>query len=208
MALIIIDCGSGETCRNDKSIVRKLIDSLSSVDQHNHEVIIKWQLWSAEGISPALRLDWDIFDYAYVYADDEGYQTTASVFDIKSYDFLVDYEIPFVKIACRPWVYPLIDTYDNWIVTVDHPHTGSMLTTLYNNVRIMYGMDEYTVAPEDYIMRFGHALSVGISDHTPGVDLFNIYQPAIYEKHFKLEDSIGLDSGPHAVTAEVLSTIL
>ena len=206
MALIIADLGSGETCRNDKSTVRKLIDSLSSVDQHKREVIIKWQLWSNPNVSPAISLDWDIFDYAYDYAAHQGYQTTASVFDRPSLRRLLTYDIPWIKIACRPWAYPLIDDDHEWIVTVPDVRTATMIAS--HNVKVMYGMDEYTVNPEDYIVRFGDALSVGISDHTPTVELFNLYHPAIYEKHLRLPDSIGLDSGPHAVTAKVLSSIL
>jgi hypothetical protein len=46
-----------------------------------------------------------VFEYAYYYARDKGYKTTASVFDEFSLYCLLKYNIPFVKIANRPDLY-------------------------------------------------------------------------------------------------------
>ena len=47
-----------------------------------------------------------------------------------------------------------------------------------------------------------------ISDHTTDFQLYNKYKPKIYECHYKLEDSTGLDAGEFARTPEQLAEIL
>ena len=96
---LILDCGSGNTCRNDKAIVREMIDAITAVNTGKHEITLKWQLF--ESAPPNVPLDRDIFDYAYDYAYGQ-YKTTASVFDGSSLEFLREYDTPFIKIANRP----------------------------------------------------------------------------------------------------------
>ncbi len=198
--------GSGETCWNDIAIAKEMIDSLVAVDTGEHTVVIKWQLWTEPTVSPATPLSIRCFETAYSYADSLGYATTASVFDRARRKYLKWYSVPFIKIACRPWAYPLIDNM-NYIVSVPDTHTGDMLSRLYD-VRIMCCIDAYPAEVNDYKLRFGNRLSEGISDHTPSFDLFHKYHPAIYEKHFKLPDSTGLDSGVYAMTPTQWSEIL
>ena len=52
-----------------------------------------------------------------------------------------------------------------------------------------------------------HILKKSISDHTTNWDLYKKYRPKIYECHYKLEDSTGLDAGPFAMTPEQLLEI-
>ena len=74
-----------------------MIDSMADLDTHKNEIFIKWQLFREAGQNRPLGLQ--MFDYAYNYARERGYQTTASVFDLESLKFLMTYDIPFVKIA-------------------------------------------------------------------------------------------------------------
>lgn len=96
--MIILDFGSGDTCKNDKKQIKDMIDQLADVDR-KRECVIKWQLFN--DIDGATPLTEDNFDYAYHYATSMKFGVTASVFDEKSCDFLIrNHEIPFVKIAC------------------------------------------------------------------------------------------------------------
>jgi sialic acid synthase SpsE len=61
---------------------------------------------------------------------------------------------------------------------------------------------------ENIFNRYMGSREVGISDHTTNWDLFNKYKPEIYECHYKLDDSTGLDAGDFARTPEQLSQIL
>ena len=70
-------------------------------------------------------------------------------------------------------------------------------------------VSEYPASKEDYIEIFPESfLELGISDHTIDWELFETYKPAIYECHYKLPDSTGLDAGPFARTPQQLKEIL
>jgi len=47
-----------------------------------------------------------------------------------------------------------------------------------------------------------------ISDHTIGLELWHRNKPLIWEKHYKLPDSTGLDAGPFAITPDELKEVL
>ena len=55
---------------------------------------------------------------------------------------------------------------------------------------------------KEYESKFGDKLHDGISDHTTNFDLFNKYQPKVYEFHFKLDGMTGLDAGDFARTPD------
>ncbi|MFA5715059.1 MAG: hypothetical protein WC998_04935, partial [Candidatus Paceibacterota bacterium] len=99
MSQIILDFGSGNTHKNNWDYLKRMIDELKAVDTGKHEIIIKHQLFKAAGDN--LPLDPWVFDAAYDYAKKLGYKTTSSVFDLESLKFLLNYDIPFVKIANR-----------------------------------------------------------------------------------------------------------
>ena len=107
MSEIILDFGSGNTCKNDKAYIKRMIDELCDIDNEKHEVIIKWQLFEKAGNN--IPLDRDLFHFAYNYAGIMGYKTTASVFDEGSLSFLLKYDVPFIKIANNKKYYPLMD---------------------------------------------------------------------------------------------------
>ena len=72
----------------------------------------------------------------------------------------------------------------------------------------LYSVREYPAKAIDYMHKFGRNLTLGISDHTEGFWLWHKYQPAFYETHYRLEDSIGLDAGPWSKTPEMLREII
>jgi sialic acid synthase SpsE len=190
-----------------------MTDSIMALDQKKHEIVFKWQLWRdhPEGSPPDLEeLRWSLFEYAYSYAHNKGYATTASVFDAAALKFLLSFEIPFVKIAGRSAFYPLIDFVPRGVpvlVSASDYSTGEALYSLWN-VDVMYCISQYPASKTLYETTFGGGLYRGISDHTDSVELWHEYRPLVYEKHLKLEDSTGYDAKAHAVLPEAFGTIL
>lgn len=204
MSQIILDFGSGNTCRNDVGRVREMIDALAEVDSRKHDVTIKFQLF--ESALPNTPLSHDTFTEAAIYALAKGYKTTASVFDKESMGFLRLFDVPFIKIACRPDLYwlsllaPCVPIYTSWPGTpVKSPGGAAVLACAR----------KYPATLADYEERFESGfLHNAISDHTTDFYLFKQYHPEIYECHFKLPDSEGPDAGPFARTPEQLKEIL
>ncbi len=213
MAEIIIDMGSGNTCRNDKDIVREMIDALAAVDSRQHILYCKWQLFdvtpegSPKEITPLAHA---VFDFAYHYAKQKGYKTSASFFDDWSLDFLQSHDVPWLKIACRENLYKYIDNIDHRLI-VSVPSVQRMVAIgeqYKKDISYLMCVPEYPANQTRYKTMFWGNLSVGISDHSPDLALFKRYQPWVYERHFKLEDSTGLDAGEFASTAKDLREIL
>lgn len=199
--MVIIDMGSGNTCLNQESIISDMIDQFVKADTHKHEVVIKWQLFEKAGDNIPLRRD--AFIYAYKLAEKYGYQTTASVFDMNSLDFLLRFDILFVKIANRPDLYWLTDKIE------DVPIIKSIASPELFDGNCLCCVSDYPAKAKDYEKIFSEEqLRKGISDHTTDWKLYKKYQPKHYECHFKLEDSIGLDAGPFARTPSQLKEIL
>ncbi len=217
---IILDFGSGNTCKNDYKYIERMINSLVEIDsdKHGHEVIIKWQLFKKAGKN--IPLDQKMFEYAYYYAEDKGYKTTASVFDLDSLMFLLQFKnIPFVKIANNKDLYWLIpEVPRKYLIYVSNGTVGasnrfdsifSIMDSGYfgNGVKILSCVSKYPAKLEDYdkldISKYGF-----ISDHTVDFKLYYKYNPSIIEWHYKLSDSIGLDAGAFARTPEQLKEVL
>jgi sialic acid synthase SpsE len=204
--MIILDFSSGNTCKNDIKYIERMIDELKAVDTGKHEVVIKWQLFQEVGENIPLKTYQ--FHHAYKYAALCGYKTTASVFDKFSLDFLLDYKVPFVKIANRPDLYWLAGEVPRKIPVIRSTRWGGEVTVTDTEV-VLCCISEYPAETLDYIANFTpEALSYGISDHTTTFELYNKYTPEIYECHYKLSDSTGLDAGPFARTPEQLAEIL
>jgi len=215
MSKIILDFSSGNTCRNDKAIVKRMIDELKAVDIGRHEIIIKWQLFKEAGAN--IPLEHDIFDYAYNYAKKVGYKTTSSVFDLRSLKFLLNYDIPFVKIANRRDLDWLIGEIPRkMLVYISCGKIEEFFNSKYqDSIRNLICVSEYPSNIEKYQNIINEIeslleckLSLNISDHTVGLDLYKRYKPRIWEKHFRLPKSTGLDAGPFAITPEELREIL
>lgn len=192
--MIIVDMGSGNTCKNSIEYACRMVKELSDVDSRKHEVIIKWQLFDKAGKNEPLNLE--VFGRAFQYASCLGYATTASVFDENSLDCLLKWNPAFIKIANG------------------YKPTESMEKKMEGYKVIRSGKDlccisEYPAKKSDYESKFTpEQLKKGISDHTDSFDLYKKYSPKVYEVHFKLDDSTGLDAGDFARTPEQMKEIL
>jgi sialic acid synthase SpsE len=214
MSQIILDMGSGNTCKNNLAYVRRMIDELKAVDTGKHEVIIKWQLF--EHAPPNERLMWATFDYAYNYALDKGYRTTASVFDMPSLQHLLQFDIPFVKIANRPDLYWLAGEVPRKIpvyVSISDVQTFWSRPSACNGDEPLWCVSKYPSTLKDYQEIMFREMDVykayaNISDHTTDFQLWNRYRPRIIEWHYKLDDSTGPDAGEFARTPAMLAEIL
>ena len=196
--MIILDMGSGNTCKNNKEIVKKMIDAVVEVDKNHRVYVLKWQLF--EDSNDNIPLDFEIFRYAHAYGTSYGFPTTASVFDKKSLDFLLSFRIPFIKIANNEKAKQLITNIPRsyWILS-------SIKSAFLTRIDIeMSCISKYPAKIEDYEGLNHHA----ISDHTVGLELYKTFNPQIWEKHFKLPDSTGPDAGPFAITPNELKEIL
>ena len=190
MSEIILDFGSANSCRNDEKVVKEMIDTIAGLDTHKHDITIKWQLFEySKNNQPLL---FPVFDYAYEYAEEKGYKTTASVFDDSSYSFLLRHEIPFIKIANNvesakqivkipqyyrvyssfsfPFRYQLNDVYRDYIQfcvqsRYDPPARRQDYEKMYRDWQ----------------------LKTAISDHTVDWYLWDKYKPKYYECHFVLK---------------------
>lgn len=198
MSEIILDLGSGTNVPH----MKKMIDAIEAIDTGKHDIVFKTQLFN--DIPPNLPLTHDQFDDVYMYARAKGYECTSSIFDDASLEFLLEYEIPFVKIACREHLYKYIDevpastmvyvsVYDKWIPKAD--------------VRLIC-VPHYPADMADYRRLIMHKTASGISDHTVGVELFHEFVPDIWEKHLRLPECTGPDAGEWAALPEDLKEIL
>ncbi|MFA6056288.1 MAG: N-acetylneuraminate synthase family protein [Thermodesulfovibrionales bacterium] len=228
MAKIILDAGSGNTCRNDWNYTKRMLDELKKVDSGKHEVIIKWQLFKEAGDN--IPLDRTIFEMAYVYAQQLGYKTTSSVFDKESLDFLLQFDVPFVKIANRrelDWligkipreipIYVSVGSQDEYRL-VDN---GGETEYFGDNIIQLCCISSYPATLQEYEDKFLYKqlflpenkwetgfLNNAVSDHTTDFELWHKYQPEIIEMHYGLPDSTGFDAGPFMRTPEMLREVL
>lgn len=211
MATIILDIGSGNTHKNDWKYLKRMLDELKEVDTGKHEIIIKHQLFIKAGDN--IPLKHEIFEKAYDYAKKLGYKTTSSIFDKESLDFLLQFDVNFIKIANNrkldwlvgeiPRKIPLFISYGN-VVELE-------IAKNYNAKKLLC-VSKYPATLENYEKAFNleyyMLCGYGISDHTTNFDLFNKYKPETLEIHYKLENSTGLDAGEFAKTPKQLSEIL
>jgi sialic acid synthase SpsE len=221
MSKIILDFGSGNTHKNNWEYLKRMLDELRKAEiskgtSEKHEIIIKHQLFKKAGDN--ISLDYEIFKEAYHYAYLLGYKTTASVFDKESLNFLLQFDVPFIKIANRralDWLIGEVPRKIPVYVSVGSMPEGETLLYGYPNYInqnrdiALFCVSQYPASTEEYERRYSKgSLKHGISDHTIGLDLYKKYQPRIWEKHYKLPDSTGLDAGPFAISPEELKEIL
>lgn len=207
--MIIADLGSGNTCGNSWDYTKKMIDALAEVDK-KRKCIIKWQLFKECGAN--LPLSQRIFSNALCYAETLGFKTTASVFDKETLEFLLGFDVPFVKIPNRrdldwligeiPRRIPIIKSVGFW--EWDDPEI--------DEIDLLACISKYPATIEDYEIEFRAGkfdyLKKGISDHTSDWILYKKYRPMIEEVHFCLDDSTGLDAGPFARRPNQMKEIL
>jgi sialic acid synthase SpsE len=200
---VILDLGSGNTCNNDRECIKEMIDSIPQTSKF--DVVLKWQLFKEAG--PNVPLTQNSFDFAYNYAKVLGFKTTASVFDLGSLQYLLRYDIPFVKLANSSRFEYLIKEVP-FQIPVYLSWDGMRDFTYLFFDEILACVSEYPAKIETYVGLFDEKdLHDAISDHTVGLELFKKYKPYIWEKHYKLKDSTGLDAGPFAVTPNELKEI-
>jgi len=206
--MFIVELGSGNTCKNDPAVVLELIDGVVDADTGKYPLVFKMQLFKE--VPPNVPLDLTVFEEAYHYAAEKGYGLTASVFDLGSLSYLVEnFNVPFVKIACRNELYPLAAKVPRETpAVVSYPSTPEMRKN--KHIIPLCCVPKYPAAIEEYERRFpADYLAAGISDHTTGFELFEKYQPEWYEKHIVLRRSkSNPDAGPFAATVKDLEGVL
>ena len=213
MSTIILDLSSGNTCHNDKTIVKQMIDVIKAIDAGKHKIILKFQLFIDDGIN--IPLEHEIFDYAYKYGNEQGYKVTSSVADLESLKFLLQYDVPFVKIPNDRKLDWLIGEVPRKILVYVSYAEFLRDVFIHENQRSLICVSEYPATIEQYKKVFGSnpfAIQCngfhGISDHTINFGLWYKYEPEIIEWHFKLEDSTGFDAGEFARTPAMLKEII
>ncbi len=212
--MIILDFGSGNSSQNKTEYVKKMLDELKTVDSGKHQVVIKWQLF--EKLGENIPLKHEVFDYAYKYAEKLGYETTASVFHKKSLDFLLKYDVPFIKIACLrdcDWLIGEIPRKIDVYVSYDNIEDIKMVEYDDNIIKLLCirkypaKIEDYEKFDLDYYLHCGY----GYSDHTIDFELYNKYpyKPDPVEWHYVLKhDKNNLDAGTFARTPKQLKEIL
>ena len=211
----ILDFSSGNTCKNNVDIIKKMIDALAEVDTER-KFTIKWQLF--QKAPPNIPLTQQNFHFAYHYAMQLGYKTTASVFDQESLNFLLQFNPCFVKIANRPDLYWLhgevprrIPVYMSAEGFGKIPGDGQYCS----HDQTFHCVKKYPAQVKDYD-DYG-IYSRWVSDHTIGWDLLNhriemewpLSTPEVWEKHIVLErDPDNPDAGPFAITPPDLKEIM
>ena len=204
--MIILDMGSGETCNNDFGEVKRMIEGVPNTLA---DVFIKWQLF--EDIPPLPPLKHDVYLYARDIAERRGFATGSSVFDEASLEFLLSTDPAFVKIACRPHLYPLLEKIPKAVpivVSVGNDYDHRMIERSYPRAMILCCVAKYPAEYVDFAGFSDEYLRAGISDHTEDWRLHDLYKPEVYECHYKLEDSTGLDALPFSRTPKQLEAIL
>jgi sialic acid synthase SpsE len=201
--MIILEFGSGDTCKNDKNQIKDMINQLAKYDLQR-KCIIKWQLFT--NLSHVEALTFDNFDFAYKLAADLGFKTTASIFDNVSLDFLLKYKIPFLKIACQTQKYDFrkdMNSFINYvpieipiIISVEESCVIKAIKEKYSQHKIDYlcCVPMYPALFKQYAESFIiEELLKGISDHTIDHSIYNYYKPEIYEVHYILPYQTSLD---------------
>lgn len=207
--MIILDFGSGNTCKNDMKYIVKMYDELCKIIpiEHRKKFVIKWQLFEKAGDN--IPLDPNVFHFAYNEGVDRGFPVTASVFDDFGISILSRFSIPFVKFANNKNLWKLRESIpkDTMIiqsVSSMNEAISSIMEDRSHPKMIHLGcVSKYPCDLEDYdkfLPRHTKILMEGLSDHTESFDLYEIHKPEVYEFHYKLEDSTGPDAGPFART--------
>ena len=203
--LLILEMQDGMMCKNDKTIVKEMIDKASENKPDHIDMIFKWQLYTKiKTYVEIIPLNHDIFEYAYEYGKKNGFQTTASIFDKDNLEYLKQFDIPFIKIACQTDLYDfrknmwdLLSADIKNIVSVQNKHDHNKLNYIGiedppYDIKLLSCVPKYPATIKEYEELFYiDQLQDGISDHTVGLGLYNKYKPKIFEKHYYIE---GLDS--------------
>lgn len=201
---IILDIGNGSAHGNDKNLICKTIDEVARLQDKTdrYEFTVKTQIWSDdnERISKELvSTSWDAFECGYNHSAKRGIKFTTSVFDQYSLDrLLCCFEVPFVKFACRDWLYDLIPDSENIKSVVSVSNWNDYGHMKENGHVPLICVARYPSNPLDYIRLIEPCEEFdildpwvdGISDHTCDWGIFNRYHPYWYEVHFSIDKSL------------------
>ena len=212
--MIILDFGSGNTCKNSVEYACTMVKALADITDRRDDIVIKWQLFKEAGKN--VPLSHEVYSRAHFYAQRYGFETTASVFDSYSLEFALKHALRWVKLTNIEKTGHLIKEVpdlDGIIISTNDADYKKPLRVKNDrseieDISMMYCISEYPAKAQDYEKKFGDKLKTGISDHTTDFSLYKKYRPKLYECHFKLDDSTGLDAGPFARTPEQLKEIL
>lgn len=198
---VILDI-SANTHKNDIKYYMKMVDAIRRVDTGKHEIIIKGQLFNKAGdnIPQGYRM------FQQMISNSHPYKVTASVFDLQSLSWLMRQgELPFIKIANNRKLDWLIGEIPRKIPV--YRSVGSPDECIWDKeITNIACVSKYPATIDDYKKRWSCADT--LSDHTIGLELIKHYKPKVYECHFALEDSTGLDAGPWAKRVNELKEIL
>jgi sialic acid synthase SpsE len=199
MSEIILDIGSGSNYPQ----MKEMVDEVIKRDTKKHSVTFKTQLFTDEAPNTPLTRDEfrDIYDYVHT----KGYELASSVFDLESLGFLLEFKVPFVKLACRPGLYWLLDevpTGQKVYVSVESASERRRADCY------LLCIPKYPALIIDYERKAMKGKWCGVSDHTVGLELWNRLRPDKFEKHLKLPDSTGPDAGEWAITPTELEAVL
>jgi len=179
--MIILDLGNGDAHHNDRDCIAETIDSIADITK---DVILKFQLFGSFGGKMQMRPD--IWDYAYNYCDRAGFRVTASVFDGDSYDLLLRYSVPFIKVANKDYLRRMFAPNPDYLFSVDN--SPRFVGYHFLGCKVLCCISNYPATAAQYEAVFDDwQLVKGISDHTGTCELFAKYQPAIYEAHYILK---------------------
>lgn len=206
---LILDVGSGASLPND-GVARRFVDEVAKRDRKKHEIIFKAQLFKEAPPNTPLAIE--VFHALWAYARNAGYQCTASVFDKESLEYLLTYEVPFVKIACRPDLYWLAGEVPRRVPVyiscdVRKEDTGEYEKYIDESMddNWMLCVPEYPATPNMY----PNYIPLCVSDHTIGWELlYRATRPSIWEKHMRLPETTGPDAGPWAVLPDELAEVI
>jgi len=218
MSQIILDI-SANTFKNYFHLIAQLIDKIKDIDTGKHEIIFKTQLF--KDCPPNIPCHPQSLKFLMNYTRTSGYKATSSVFDEESLELLLKYDVPFIKIPCRPDLYWLVERIPRSIpVYLSYDNSKEAFEKLLqienNNLffagkrdRILRCIRKYPAKIQEYEKLIRYYSDHGISDHTIGLELFKKYKFKIWEKHYVLEhDKDNPDAGEFAVTPEDLKEIL
>ena len=202
----ILDIGNGNSHFNDIQIIKKSIDVVSELQDETDKIqfFLKTQIWSDKNtlVSKELKsTTWEIFDKAYEYAFHKDIGFTSSVFDEESRNRLIcEYDVPFIKIACRPSLYDLIlDDCVKYLVSVSNWNDYYRILEC-DHVPLIC-VPKYPATPTDYIIRIERMEDfdildpglIGLSDHTCDWGIYNKYPATWYECHFSIDRNMIID---------------
>jgi hypothetical protein len=194
--MIILELGSGNAVKTVDDAA-ELIEAVAGA-MGERRPVLKFQLFQEE--PPNKPLKRGVFEFAHDMATDLGFPVTASVFSADDMDFLLNFDVPFVKIACRPKLYPLAKmAHARGVKTVVSYQSPAEMGK--NDMVIpLCCIPHYPASRFTYEQTFPSTwLTQGISDHTEGFELYQRFQPEWYEKHVVLKRSKkNPDAGPFA----------